>query len=375
MSNIIQTQHKSPYIDANEKRYTELDIARGLSVVLMIVEHVNSYLTSEPLLQNPLFKLTQNGIADVAVIFMFLMGMNTVFSNRTTPRKILIRGCTILLVSYIFNFFRDFLPAYIGCSLHVSKLSDSGYSNLFLTVVNVDILQFVGLAFIFIGLLRICKISSRNELVIGIILSFLTIVFGKQETSFFIGNWFKDILIGGWNNNYFPFLSWIIFPICGAFLGNIYKNTNNKDLLYSRLIKYCFPIFIIGWCFILYFNTSHELNFYGWGDEMDYYRQNFFGNIFFLSETMLVLGIIYFLIKNDVFPKFITVSLIFWSKNISAIYIVSWLLISWLTWLVLGFNSIDKPYISIFMTIFIIILSHVIVKKMPIISKVITTVI
>ena len=108
-----------------------MDVARGLSVDLMIVEHVIMYFTSNTLLHIPLFKIIQNGIADVAVIFMFLMGMNTVFPNRTTPRKILTRGCTILLVNYIFNFFRDFLPACIGCSLLVTKLSDFGYTKLF----------------------------------------------------------------------------------------------------------------------------------------------------------------------------------------------------------------------------------------------------
>ena len=165
-------------VDAKKKRLVELDIVRGLCVLIMVVEHTNLYLTSKPLLENPLFHMTQSVVGNVAVLFMFIMGMNTVFSRNSSPSVIFKRGVKIFILSYVFNFFRDFLPAFIGCHIGISSLTSHAYNHYYETLINVDILQFVGMAFMFIALLRSLTIPPKIELLVAFAVSSMTIIIG-----------------------------------------------------------------------------------------------------------------------------------------------------------------------------------------------------
>lgn len=353
----------------HKTRLTELDIVRGLAVLFMVVEHVNMYMTDNKLLGNPLFKLTQDGIGDVAVIFMFIMGMNTVFSKDKSPYNLFKRGCKIFLFSYVFNFIRDFLPALISCEIGTSKLIDYNYHHYYEIIMKVDIFQFVGLAFIFCGLLRMLRALPIVELIAGLSISISTLIIGKVTTSITFSNWVQDMLIGGWTHNYFPFICWIAYPVSGAFLARYLVGPNDRNLIYRKLTQLMLSIYLIGWCLNLYFYPS--IDFYGWHDQFNYYRQNFIGNIFFLSQSILVIGMLYFALQNELIPEGIKRFLTFWSENITVLYIVSWLLITWSTWIALGFNFIERPVAAIGTTMAVIAITHLIVKNVPIIPRVV----
>ena len=354
--------------DIKKKRLVELDIVRGLCVLIMVIEHTYLYLASEPLLQNPLFHITQSGIGSVAVLFMFIMGMNTIFTRSDNPHLIFKRGVKIFIFSYVFNFLRDLVPAFIGCQIGKSILNSHGYSHYYETFLNVDILQFVGLAFIFIGILRSIKISPKIELFIAFIISFTTILIGKVPTRPDISNWIKDLIIGGWKHNYFPFIYWIIFPVCGSFFARRIKNVEDRDQIYRNMIKWSFLISAVLWGLLLYYYPS--LDFFGWRDEYNYYRQNILANVFFISQIILLIGLSYFASKNELIPLRVKSFLSFWSENITSLYIVSWMLISWTAWVITGFHIIANPIIAIAASVLFAAVSHYTVKHVPVINRV-----
>jgi len=353
-------------VDAKKKRLVELDIVRGLCVLIMVIEHVNLYLTSKPLLRNPLFHITQSGVGNVAVLFMFIMGMNIIFSRNNSPSAIFKRGIKIFILSYVFNFFRDFLPAFIGCHIGRSTLSSHAYNHYYETLLNVDILQFVGLAFMFIALLRSLKISHKIELFIAFAVSFMTIIIGKVATTPDLSNWAKDLIIGGWRHNYFPFISWIAFPICGAFLARRIKGMEDRDQIYRRLLRWSLLVSAVLWGLWLYYYP--RLDFFGWNDDFDYYRQNTLANVFFISQTILLTGISYFALKDDLIPLKVNNFISFWSENILSLYIVSWLLISWTAWVITGFNFIVDPLVAIAASFLFVVASHYTIKDVPAIN-------
>ncbi|MFA6409466.1 MAG: hypothetical protein WCW01_04760 [Gammaproteobacteria bacterium] len=114
-----------------------------------------------------------------------------------------------------------------------------------------------------------------------------------------------------------------------------------------------------------------KLDFFGWIDEFDYYRQNTLASVFFISEILLLIAASYFLLKNELLPDVIKRFLAFWSENITSLYIVSWLLITWTAWATLGFNFITNPFFAIAVSILFVTASHCLIKRVPAINKII----
>ncbi len=352
---------------AKKIRFVELDIIRGLCVLIMVIEHVHSYLTSKPLLGSLLFHITQSGPGNVAVIFMFIMGMNTVFSRKSGALITFKRGVKILIFSYIFNFFRDFLPAYIGTQIGRTTLASHSYSYLYETLINVDILQFVGLAFIFIAILKMLRIPLKIQLAIAFFISLVTIFIGNIPTTQNISSYGLNLLIGGWRHNYFPFVCWILFPIAGAFFAQQIKGRQNRDYIYQKIIRWSFVINLILWAFLLYYYP--RLDFFGWNEDFNYYRQNTLGNIFFINLILLLIGASYYIVKNELIPSRVMNFISFWSKNITSLYIMSWIFISWTAWVITGFNVIENPIVAIVVSLLFVILTHLSVKYIPAINR------
>jgi len=364
-------QNKGKINQANlQGRIPELDVIRGLAVLFMVVIHVNSTFVCERIMiENPLFRFLTTAIGDVAIAFMFIMGAGTVLSKSNSPARLAFRGLKIFLFGYVFNFVRNFVPAVIGGWLGKTTLIE-GYHHYYEMVIHVDIFQFAGLALMFIGLIRALKIPPVVELIIGCVISFSTVFMSLTPTSlsFFpsFSNLLKEMVVGGWLHIYFPFVSWIVFPVAGAFFARVLLWTKNKNQMYIGLFRWAFLSYVLGWGFLLYFFP--ELDFFGWHAFMSFYRQTFTGNLFFLSEVCLLISGTYFVLRCELVPKTVLSFIAFWSKNITALYIVSWLIINWTACVVTGFNTVNSPLIAIGSTIICIVLTHLIIKYVPLIS-------
>ncbi len=362
MSETVLAQGK-----ANKIRLAELDIMRGLCVLIMVIEHTHLYLTSKSLLGNPLVHITQSGPGNVAVIFMFIMGMNTIFSRNTEPLAIFKRGVKIFIFSYVFNFFRDFLPAYIGTQIGRTTLASQSLNYLYEALLWVDILQFVGLAFMFIAILKFLKIPLKVQLGVAFLISLVTVIVGNISTTESISNYGLELLTGGWRHIYFPFVSWVVFPVCGAFFASRIKGMENRDNLYQGIIRWSFVTNLILWGFLLYYYP--RLDFFGWNDSHNYYRQNTLGNVFFINLILFLIGVSYFIVKNNLIPEKAMNFLSFWSQNITSLYIISWIFISWTAWVITGFNVIENPILAILVSVLFVVLTHVTVRYVPAINK------
>ncbi len=362
MSEAVLEQGKAKKI-----RLVELDIMRGLCVLIMVIEHVHLFLTSESLLGNPFFHITQSGPGNVAVIFMFIMGMNTIFSRTSKPSAIFKRGVKIFIFSYVLNLFRNLLPAYIGTQIGKTTLAGQSFSYFYEPLLEVDILQFVGLSFMFIAILKFLMIPLKVQLGIAFLISLTTVIAGNISTTQNISNYGLELLIGGWRHNYFPFVSWIFFPICGAFFAARIKGMENRDNIYQGIIRWSFVVNLVLWGFLLYYYP--KLDFFGWTDVFHYYRQNTLGNVFFVSHILFFIGASYFIVKNNLIPEKVMNFISFWSRNITSLYVISWMFISWTGWMITGFNVIENPVIAILVSTLFVVLTHVTVRYVPAVSK------
>ena len=110
-SNVTLTNEASDNHEPLKKnRIQVVDIARGLSVIVMIMVHTlwmyGSELTQSESVIGDLLHLLGKGTA----AFLVLMGFSMALSSRNTAFGLIFRGVLLLLVAYALNFFKFIVP-------------------------------------------------------------------------------------------------------------------------------------------------------------------------------------------------------------------------------------------------------------------------
>ena len=83
----------------NSGRQNELDWARGLAVLFMVLVHVKIYLPGFPL-THPYSKTIEFcGSPLAAPVFMILLGAGIIYSKNRTPHKMALRGLQLLVMN------------------------------------------------------------------------------------------------------------------------------------------------------------------------------------------------------------------------------------------------------------------------------------
>lgn len=319
----------------NTKRQIEVDIVKGLAVLFMIFIHTMDFYLDESSYGTFYRIITFLGSAPAAPVFMFAMGIGFIYTKNNEPAMFFKRGISIFFLGYLLNFLRGFLPAFIGGKFGYYGLTEDGEWYTYL--VEADILQFAGLAMIFYGLLKKIKIKEVYypfiALTVGIITPFIRgIKTGITLVDIFIAN-----INGGYDFIYHPFFSWIVYPLMGAFFGWLLIQVKDKDKFYLGALAISVPVTII--CLKIYFdNPSLNIGIAN-GEPYKYFHHGLFGNILIGSFIVWWLAIWYF--TSKILAKFMTKKLLYWSKFVTTIYIVHWLILGWLT---LGLNLMFSIY-------------------------------
>ncbi len=160
-----------------QERVYAVDLARGLAVGFMIWVHV--LLTySTPEVVNSIFGIIIGflGSPPAAPVFMTLMGLSFYYSRNKDLKSGIRRGLQIILFGYLLNFFRGVLPVYMTGLLSPSKAAGipaavADYTDAFL---ELDILQFAGLAFIVMSLIRYCKVNKYVLLFLALVIAVIS---------------------------------------------------------------------------------------------------------------------------------------------------------------------------------------------------------
>lgn len=178
----------------NTKRQAELDIARGLSVLFMVLIHTLQYSTQPSVEQSSMGTIIYFlGGVPAAPVFMFLLGVGIVYSKRADPTYLIKRGSIILLLGYVLNAMRDSMPALLfGWMNNDSELFASSVYYFF----SVDILQFAGLALIFFGLVKKFTFNNYVVLFLGLYFSLVNLFLLQIQVDNFLLFFIDWIVLG-----------------------------------------------------------------------------------------------------------------------------------------------------------------------------------
>ncbi|WP_407393901.1 heparan-alpha-glucosaminide N-acetyltransferase domain-containing protein [Methanobrevibacter sp.] len=303
----------------NVGRQVELDIAKALAIIFMIFLHTvmvvqgyNDGLSSTYtfIIGNVL------GRPYAAIIFMFCMGVGVVYSRHSQWDLMIKRGITLFLLGILVNVFEFFIPHFLAVALGIDASPFPLEGGLLLFCI--DILEFAGLAFVTMGILKKFKVSNKKLIVIAVVLSILGTLlrftdFGIPVVNLFFGYFF------GTKYTAFPLFNWFIFPIAGYVWGQYIIRAKDK----GEFFKF-WPILLI--VAFIYFFVSSKLWRGVFSDDVHfYYFLNTLDAIFGIINAHAVIGLCYWAAKF--LPDAIIKAFTILSSNINRIYIAQWFFI------------------------------------------------
>lgn len=312
-------------MDKNRERIKEFDIARGLSIVFMILVHVYEEASvSESVALNYIMEIPGSYMA--STVFLIILGANTVLTEKN-PSALAVRGVKMLLISYLYNFIVYYIPYTAENLLFDNVWRASALNDLVCT----DILQFAALAFLFIALWKKLKINDIVVLVIICTLQILRMLFLADiwfEEGSYVQIWICGLFFGASNYSFFPFIPWIIYPSVGVLLGKAILKSKDRGKIYKVLFPAGMVMAVVG--FVADYLIFPEQNLWIGSLRANewFYIHNIFGNVAMVGFALAFISLIYFV--RNIIPSFAGNILTYWSKNITLMYFIQYGLITYL---------------------------------------------
>lgn len=326
----------------NKARIIYLDIARGLAILFMFTQHcmlVHEKTAGEGtnLLAN-IFVLL--GTAPAAPVFMLIMGVFIGASGSDFKTNIL-RGIKIIALGYLLNSLRFSIPLLIVGTAGFQLIEGETPLSMFFAI---DILQLAGLAFIagsFMKNLINNKLIAPFVIIAFIIISpFLWDNFGDSTLS--------SILWGTNKNVYFPFFPWFIYPLLGMYLSKLLLDINKHKRHIKTIILAGISLIVIG---ILTFDLFPV---------GDYHRSGAAIHLLIIGFVLIWLSGCWWISNKFSSSNILIKTLVFWSKNVTAIYFIQWVIFGWST-LIFDANK-QNAYAAALIGLIVLIATHLLIK-------------
>jgi hypothetical protein len=303
-----------------ERRF-ELDLAKALAVVFMIFVHARMLFGDHATPSWPALAVDFAGTPLCAPVFMICMGAGWVLARHTSAGAFLRRGLALLALGYLLNVLRLSIP------LAVVGPFPGGFSVL--TPLNsffaVDILQFAGMAFLFIALMRRWRVADPAILGITLVLSAVGgVLNGRLLTGLEPVAALQGLLVFAGLTTAFPLLSWLPYPVAGYLFAKRLLASENKDRFYGELALWSgvtgTTVFLTGSYYGLTFDS-----YFGYSD---YYAQTPLTTAGILALAFGWMSLLYGLTRLWTWALFRrTVSR--WSCHVLIIYLAQWIILDW----------------------------------------------
>jgi surface polysaccharide O-acyltransferase-like enzyme len=328
------------------QRILFLDLVRGLAILCMILQHtliMYARNMGEGSDLGEIFLLL--GTAPAAPVFLLLMG---IFFARSTKPKLkygMMRGLKLLMGGYLLNLFRFSLPVLItGDHGDFFADSESPFSLLFV----VDVPQVAGLSLMVLSLLKYVRLRRELWLVLAIII--------VMVSPFLWGTWNElpgtAPLWGTAETVIFPLFPWLIYPLVGMFYSHYVMNDGERHSCMKNTAIMGLVLLVAGT--LLWNGFSEGIFVIG-----DYSRSGVSVHLVIFGFVFLWLSFWWWVVnrfrENAIFRL-----LHYWSRHVTVIYVIHWLLFGWGI-LIFGMNQ-HSASTAFFIGIGILMLTHILTK-------------
>ncbi len=326
-----------------KKRILYLDIAKGFAILFMFAQHcilVHEVDAGEgDNILAGLFCLL--GTAPAAPVFMVIMGV-FVMASKAPVKQIIYRGIRLIALGYLLNILRFPLFIAIANNEDAASIVRETLLNMFTTV---DILQLAGLSVITGALIK--NAMSRKIVPACMMMTIILVspfLWGRLE-----GNFPASILWGTDEWIAFPFFPWVVYPLLGMYLKPyLLDGIEHKKM--RRRINF------IGLGCLLFGIVTFDLFPLG-----DYSRSGAAVHGLIIGFVLLWLNTCHWMARKFQANNRIFNLLSFWSRQITVMYVVQWILFAWSVF-IFGANQ-QNAYVAAIIGMAVLLLSHTITKS------------
>jgi uncharacterized membrane protein len=313
-------------MEEQSKRIAALDLIKGMSVIGMIIIHTlltfaNVKSQSETVIGSFIVFLGRG-----TSIFLICMGLTFITSRSQSLKSAVMRGGFLLITALLMNFLKFIFPVIFGFASDnfIQRYGWEGpieQQYLYLMLLG-DILQLAGMSLLFIGLIRKYVKNKYGILAIGLLVALISREVSGINTDYPVLNYVLDLLF---SNDfpayiYFPVFPWMSFVIIGMFFGKWYQELNyDRIQLFKNMLYTGFLFVAVGAPLVFVYGDYNYNGFYHMGPG---------GVFYFAGWTLIFLWAIFKISINVKENKFIRL-LKYCSKNLTSMYVIQWILISW----------------------------------------------
>ncbi len=309
-----------------DKRLHTLDLARGVSVIVMVCVHTLWMYADHNVQADTLFGHIMHILGKGTASFLVAMGVSLALSRRRSVKAMLIRGVGLLLLGYSMNLLKFVVPITVFDTMPMAFIQAYGWQlplssgQLMYLTLTGDILQMAGLSLLIIGGFKLHCIHRNYVLTLA---SIIAVGSGwlRTESASWGGGYIGELLVGYTYQVYFPVIPWISAILAGFYLGR-YKVETQRSA--AQLFSHGARLGLVALAFGI---AALALDF-----------QSQFGNFFHLSFG----GISYLIGLNlcllYVLNRFVTARFMQWagyalvsyaSRHVTSLYILQWVIICW----------------------------------------------
>ena len=350
-----------------QERMPYFDHVRAILVAFMIMNHTVVVYGTDLVLESPLgIFLVKIIIWIAAPVFMILMGIFFVYPNARPASVRMVRGFKLFLLGLVLNGLRLVLPYLIAKFVNPHALSNfhyltpnSDFPVLWQLFYFMDILTFAGLAFIVLALFDLFFKKDWHWVVLGLLVAWAAPLLwgtGRDWGVFYplVQPFWGNALIPGLESDTpFPVFPWLVYPIVGALIGRAFLRGNALGAVVKKMLVAALLLGASGGLIVFLSKTNQ----FG-----DFYRMYPGATFLCIAIDLLWIGMFMLFAKFGVFQKTLDY-LTFWSKNITLIYLVQWVLIGF-GMVILGYRQLDNSWIVLALIPVFFALSYFATKKL-----------
>ncbi len=321
-----------------------LDIARGLAIVFMVFQHVQLLFavgSGEDSVLGAAFLLL--GTAPAAPVFMVAMGFLFGSSTRTGARSGVVRGLQLFALGYALNLLRFVLPLLVKGDPRVIEFFGGTWWGAFF---EIDILQLAGLSLIVLGPVKRYVRDPRLVLALAAAVAAVApLLWGVGGGSVVLDPLWG---VGEWVS--FPLFPWLAYPLLGLSLAGFTARATSAERLMRVWALAGTAAILAGAALVVLAPARSGILAFG-----DYYRSGLPVQLLLAGFVLLWLPLLWWLDRRLAWrtvPRYLT-SL---SRNITAVYLIQWVLIGWLA---VGLGVFDQPsWLAALLGVPILVASH-----------------
>lgn len=295
------------------KRFPLPDLLKGFAVFLIVPVHILETFINYPGRESLFGKILLLLGGPVAVpLFMIIMGYFVAMSKKSTAQNML-RGVLIFILGIFLN---------IGLNFHLLlKIWTEGWKfDPLQAIFGVDIFYLAGLSIIILSVIKTLKYGQQW-------IALALILFVSGSTSYFNEilmvterNYILPFIGGEYSWSYFPLFPWLAYPL----IGFLFQKTETKirEFIQKQKVVSSVIISVVLIWVIFYSKSGFEttINLSG------YYHHTFLFFLWTLGVDILWVMLMWFIVQK--FSEFPVIVFLRWlGKNITAFYIIQWLII------------------------------------------------